>query len=60
MAGIHSGPDGAFSLALSGGYEDDIDLGECFTYTGEGAVSSARYFCSSRMTSECLYNSQYS
>ncbi|KAK2155757.1 hypothetical protein LSH36_232g03022 [Paralvinella palmiformis] len=22
--------------ALSGGYEDDIDMGDCFTYTGEG------------------------
>ncbi|KAK7089597.1 hypothetical protein V1264_024532 [Littorina saxatilis] len=36
VAGIHGGSDGAFSLALSGGYEDDIDLGDCFTYTGEG------------------------
>ena len=38
MAGIHSGPDGCYSVALSGGYEDDIDYGECFTYTGEGNV----------------------
>ena len=36
MAGIHGGPDGAYSIALSGGYEDDIDMGDCFTYTGEG------------------------
>ena len=36
VAGIHGGPEGAYSIALSGGYEDDIDLGECFTYTGEG------------------------
>ncbi|XP_064602308.1 uncharacterized protein LOC135468152 [Liolophura sinensis] len=36
VAGIHGGEDGAYSIALSGGYEDDIDLGECFTYTGEG------------------------
>ncbi|ESO82556.1 hypothetical protein LOTGIDRAFT_134399, partial [Lottia gigantea] len=37
VSGIHaSGDDGAYSIALSGGYEDDIDLGECFTYTGEG------------------------
>ena len=36
MAGIHGGPDGAYSIALSGGYEDDIDMGECFTYTGQG------------------------
>ncbi|XP_076445841.1 uncharacterized protein LOC143283484 [Babylonia areolata] len=36
VAGIHGGPDGAYSIALSGGYEDDVDLGDCFTYTGEG------------------------
>ncbi|RUS80453.1 hypothetical protein EGW08_011769 [Elysia chlorotica] len=36
VAGIHGGQDGAFSIALSGGYEDDLDLGDCFTYTGEG------------------------
>ncbi|KAL8283661.1 hypothetical protein RQP46_005456 [Phenoliferia psychrophenolica] len=27
---------GAWSIALSGGYEDDIDLGYAFTYTGSG------------------------
>ncbi|XP_041377924.1 E3 ubiquitin-protein ligase UHRF1-like [Gigantopelta aegis] len=36
VAGIHGGPEGAYSIALSGGYADNIDLGECFTYTGEG------------------------
>ncbi|KAF0287146.1 E3 ubiquitin-protein ligase UHRF1 [Amphibalanus amphitrite] len=36
VAGIHSGPSGAYSIALSGGYEDDLDWGDCFTYTGEG------------------------
>ncbi|BFZ04299.1 hypothetical protein BsWGS_07338 [Bradybaena similaris] len=36
VAGIHGGEDGAYSIALSGGYEDDVDLGDCFTYTGEG------------------------
>jgi hypothetical protein len=36
VAGIYGGPDGAYSIALSGGYEDDIDRGEFFTYTGEG------------------------
>lgn len=36
VAGIHQGPDGAYSVALSGGYEDDVDLGHFFTYTGEG------------------------
>jgi E3 ubiquitin-protein ligase UHRF1 len=28
--------DGCYSLALSGGYADDIDLGDRFTYTGSG------------------------
>jgi len=36
VAGIHGSENGAYSIALSGGYEDDVDLGECFTYTGEG------------------------
>ncbi|EFX78958.1 hypothetical protein DAPPUDRAFT_53050, partial [Daphnia pulex] len=36
VAGIHGGPEGAYSIALSGGYDDDMDLGDCFTYTGEG------------------------
>ena len=37
VAGIHGNEDeGCYSLALSGGYEDDLDLGESFTYTGEG------------------------
>jgi len=36
VAGIHSGHEGAYSISLSGGYEDDVDLGDCFTYTGEG------------------------
>lgn len=37
VAGIHGREsDGAFSLVLSGGYEDDIDSGEEFFYTGSG------------------------
>ncbi|XP_071949007.1 uncharacterized protein [Antedon mediterranea] len=37
VAGIHGNEqEGCYSLALSGGYEDDIDLGDCFTYTGSG------------------------
>jgi hypothetical protein len=28
VAGISGNKDGAFSIALSGGYEDDVDLGE--------------------------------
>ncbi|KIY52767.1 hypothetical protein FISHEDRAFT_5535, partial [Fistulina hepatica ATCC 64428] len=36
VGGISGGPDGAWSVALSGGYEDDVDLGYAFTYTGSG------------------------
>lgn len=37
VAGISGTADsGAFSVALSGGYPDDVDLGEAFTYTGSG------------------------
>ena len=36
VAGIHAGPEGAYSISLAGGYEDDVDLGDSFTYTGEG------------------------
>ena len=36
VSGIHGGDDGAYSIALSGGYEDDLDFGGSFTYTGEG------------------------
>ncbi|RZC38251.1 E3 ubiquitin-protein ligase UHRF1 [Asbolus verrucosus] len=37
VAGIHGREtDGAYSLVLSGGYEDDIDYGEEFYYTGSG------------------------
>ena len=39
VAGIHGNEEEeCYSLALSGGYEDDLDLGECFTYTGEGEL----------------------
>lgn len=36
VAGIHPGPIGAYSVVLSGGYDDDVDNGESFTYTGSG------------------------
>jgi len=36
VAGISGSPEGAYSVALSGGYEDDVDLGDCFTFTGSG------------------------
>ncbi|CAG0914166.1 unnamed protein product [Notodromas monacha] len=36
VSGIASGKDGAFSIALSGGYPDNVDEGDRFWYTGEG------------------------
>ncbi|KEP45401.1 SAD/SRA domain protein, partial [Rhizoctonia solani 123E] len=36
VAGISGGPEGAYSVALSGGYDDDIDMGDALTYTGSG------------------------
>lgn len=37
MAGIHGRETvGAFSVVLSGGYEDDIDNGDEVYYTGSG------------------------
>ena len=37
VAGIHGREnDGAYSIVLSGGYEDDKDFGEEFKYTGSG------------------------
>ena len=36
VAGICGGADGAESVVVSGGYEDDVDLGEEVIYTGHG------------------------
>ncbi|KAF8912693.1 PUA-like domain-containing protein, partial [Gymnopilus junonius] len=36
VGGISGGSQGAYSVALSGGYEDDVDLGYAFTFTGSG------------------------
>nr|AWN02133.1 ubiquitin-like protein [Portunus sp. CY-2018] len=37
VAGIHGREnEGAYSIVLSGGYEDDEDNGDSFTYTGSG------------------------
>lgn len=49
VAGIHGNErEGAFSVALSGGYEDDVDYGEYFTYTGEGIYLEAKIiYCNS-------------
>ena len=37
VAGIHGREnEGAYSIVLSGGYDEDIDGGEEFTYSGSG------------------------
>ncbi|KAI0306997.1 PUA-like domain-containing protein [Multifurca ochricompacta] len=36
VAGISGSLEGAYSVALSGGYEDDVDMGDYFTFTGSG------------------------
>ena len=37
VSGIHGrDSEGAYSIVLSGGYEDDVDNGEEFYYTGSG------------------------
>lgn len=37
IAGIHGREtDCAYSIVLSGGYEDDVDNGDEFVYTGSG------------------------
>ena len=36
LSGVHGPWVGAYSVALNGGYEDDIDEGFRFTFTGEG------------------------
>ncbi len=37
VAGIHGREEeGAYSIVLSGGYDDDEDNGEEFTYSGSG------------------------
>lgn len=40
MAGIWGAQDGAFSIVLSGGYEDDIDELDYILYTGQGGQDS--------------------
>ncbi|KAF8203627.1 PUA-like domain-containing protein [Pholiota molesta] len=36
VGGISGGSKGAHSVVISGGYDDDVDLGYAFTYTGSG------------------------
>jgi len=59
VAGIHPGPEGAYSIALSGGYEDDIDLGECFTYTGEGTLLAFILILFSIIVNVCFAQYRY-
>ena len=41
VAGIcGTGEKGCVSLVLSGGYEDDVDDGDEFTYTGSGGQNT--------------------
>ncbi|XP_002740994.1 E3 ubiquitin-protein ligase UHRF1-like [Saccoglossus kowalevskii] len=57
VAGIHGREHhGAYSIVLSGGYEDDQDDGDCFTYTGSGGRDlsgnkrTAEQSCDQRLT----------
>ncbi len=44
VAGISgSQEEGADSIAISGGYEDDVDLGDEVIYTGEGGQENGRH-----------------
>jgi putative restriction endonuclease len=44
VAGISgSQEEGADSIAISGGYEDDVDLGDEIIYTGEGGQENGRH-----------------
>ncbi|BGP12617.1 hypothetical protein JCM10213_008753 [Rhodosporidiobolus nylandii] len=36
VAGIAAGPQGCYSICVSGGYDGDVDLGEKLTYSGSG------------------------
>ncbi|TFK20191.1 hypothetical protein FA15DRAFT_139609 [Coprinopsis marcescibilis] len=42
MGGIHRGPDGAYSIVLSGVYGDDVDKGEEILYTGTNGGGYAK------------------
>ncbi|KAF9785453.1 PUA-like domain-containing protein [Thelephora terrestris] len=43
-AGIWGGKDGAYSIVMSGGYEDDHDRGETILYTGTGGFGEEKKF----------------
>ena len=53
-AGVHRPPvggiagterEGCQSIVISGGYEDNVDDGEKFTYTGSGGRDSQELLC---------------
>jgi len=43
-AGIYGGSNGAYAIAMSGGYDDDDDKGEEILYTGTGGNEEERKF----------------
>ncbi|MGO1049495.1 YDG/SRA domain-containing protein [Crossiella sp. CA198] len=42
--------DGAESIVVSGGYEDDVDLGDIIIYTGEGGNENGKQVADQKMT----------
>lgn len=53
MAGISGKTTrGVWSIALSGGYEDDIDEGYRFVYTGSGGRDTPAVVCLPRLLEE--------
>ena len=46
--------DGAYSIVLAGGYEDDEDFGDEFTYTGAGG----RDLSGNKRTSEQAFDQE--
>ncbi|KAJ7479817.1 PUA-like domain-containing protein [Mycena latifolia] len=52
VAGISGSKDGAFSIVMSGGYEDDTDEGETFVYTGTGGKRESGFGASGPQVSD--------
>ncbi|KAJ6629891.1 PUA-like domain-containing protein [Mycena sp. CBHHK59/15] len=52
MAGISGCKDGAFSIVMSGAYEDVIDDGETFVYIGTGGKSNTAFGATGPQTSD--------
>ena len=66
VAGIHGREkEGAYSIVLSGGYEDDIDNGDSFYYTGSGGRDltgnkrTAEQSCDQTLTRMNLYGADF-